>query len=76
LCNNVPVFFRYDHHQKSFTESMSSLDKGPWTTKLSSAGLVYAFYGKQVIESLAPPSHNENLVDRVFAKVGRARGQC
>jgi uncharacterized UPF0160 family protein len=45
---------RYDHHQRSFSESLSSLTNNakPWTTKLSSAGLVYHHYGNQVISIL------------------------
>ena len=47
---------------------MSSLGKGPWTTKLSSAGLVYAFYGKEAIAQLANKT-DEKLLDKVYAKV-------
>ena len=39
--------FRFDHHQRSFADSMHSLSDGkfPWKTKLSSAGLVYYHFG-------------------------------
>ncbi len=47
---------------------MSSLGKGPWTTKLSSAGLIYAFYGKEAISYLANKT-DEKLLDKVYAKV-------
>ena len=42
-----PSRHRYDHHQRSFDESMHSLSAGkfPWKTKLSSAGLVYYHFG-------------------------------
>ncbi|KAI6223658.1 hypothetical protein M3Y99_01440400 [Aphelenchoides fujianensis] len=50
---------RFDHHQKEFNETMRSLggrrkadgfgDSLPFDTRLSSAGLVYAFYGKRVL---------------------------
>ncbi|XP_069361948.1 MYG1 exonuclease isoform X2 [Maniola hyperantus] len=48
---------RYDHHQREFTETLSSLrpelgDK--YKIKLSSAGLIYAFYGENVIKQLTP----------------------
>ncbi|XP_048346138.1 MYG1 exonuclease-like [Sphaerodactylus townsendi] len=45
-----PQKHRYDHHQRSFGESMHSLnvDK-PWQTKLSSAGLVYFHFGSQIL---------------------------
>ena len=40
---------RYDHHQRSFGDSMHSLSDGKylWKTKLSSAGLVYYHYGER-----------------------------
>ena len=47
---------------------MSSLDKGPWTTKLSSAGLVFAFYGKDAIKNLIG-TDDQKLVDMVYDKV-------
>ncbi|CAH2095780.1 unnamed protein product [Euphydryas editha] len=58
---------RYDHHQREFNETLSSLrpelgDK--YKIKLSSAGLIYAFYGEKVIQSVAPkdqPLTTENL---------------
>lgn len=48
---------RYDHHQREFNESLSSLrpelgDK--YKIKLSSAGLVYTYYGEDVIKQLVP----------------------
>ncbi|XP_011403086.2 PREDICTED: UPF0160 protein MYG1, mitochondrial-like [Amphimedon queenslandica] len=45
---------RYDHHQRGFNETMHSLSKStkPWTTKLSSAGLIYYHYGERVLSAL------------------------
>ena len=42
---------RYDHHQYDFNETMRSISKRKlkYDTKLSSAGLVYWFYGKEII---------------------------
>lgn len=40
---------RFDHHQASFTGTFSSKH----SVKLSSAGLVYKYYGKEVILELA-----------------------
>ena len=38
---------------RSFTESMNSLNpKKKWTTKLSSAGLVYLHFGEKIIAQL------------------------
>ncbi|XP_050679586.1 MYG1 protein [Leptidea sinapis] len=51
---------RYDHHQREFSETFSSLrpevgDK--YDIKLSSAGLVYTFYGERLIRHMAPIEH-------------------
>ncbi|XP_041982904.1 MYG1 exonuclease isoform X1 [Aricia agestis] len=65
---------RYDHHQREFNETLSSVrpelgDK--YQIKLSSAGLVYAFYGERVIKEVAPknyPMRPESL-ELIFKKV-------
>lgn len=65
---------RFDHHQRGFAESMNSLQAGPFVTKLSSAGLVYACFGLQVIEAIAPNMKDASLEQktkvfhRVYAK--------
>lgn len=41
---------RYDHHQSSFQETMTT-DSRTYKTRLSSAGLVYKHFGKEIIES-------------------------
>lgn len=41
---------RYDHHQRSFTETFSVAH----TVRLSSAGLVYKHFGREVIHTLCP----------------------
>lgn len=68
-----PAKHRYDHHQKTFKESMSTVMPGkPWVTKLSSAGLVYAHFGKQLIAQMLKEmcnSSDEVLVDKIFDKV-------
>ena len=42
---------RYDHHQRDFSLTMEELSKGEVEskTKLSSVGLIYFFYGKDVL---------------------------
>ncbi|XP_017477721.1 PREDICTED: UPF0160 protein [Rhagoletis zephyria] len=45
----------YDHHQRSFVETLSTLRPelgDEFKIKLSSAGLIYAYYGEHVIESV------------------------
>ena len=63
-----PKTHRYDHHQKTFTDSMNSLNKGKWVTKLSSAGLIYAHFGKDVIAQIIN-SKDETLIQKIYDKV-------
>jgi len=61
---------RYDHHQKTFSHSMNSLDaKKKWVTKLSSAGLVYCFFGREIIAHVLGAKVDDGLVEKVFDKV-------
>ena len=61
---------RYDHHQKTFSETLNSLDsKKKWVTKLSSAGLVYCFFGREVIATVLGVKPDNKLVEKVFDKV-------
>ncbi|KAG7384601.1 hypothetical protein PHYBOEH_009406 [Phytophthora boehmeriae] len=46
-----PETLRFDHHQRSFT---GTFDENR-TTKLSSAGLVYKHFGREIIQVLAAP---------------------
>jgi len=49
---------------------MSTLLPGkPWTTKLSSAGLVYVHYGKQVIAEILGKSTEDEVVLKLFDKI-------
>ncbi|KAH9260660.1 hypothetical protein BASA81_001127 [Batrachochytrium salamandrivorans] len=47
---------RFDHHQNSFTETFYGGEDGgaDRKIKLSSAGLVYKYYGKDIIRALCP----------------------
>lgn len=62
---------RYDHHQKSFGHSMSTLAPGDarWTTKLSSAGLVYFHYGRDVLRKLIATDVPENHLNAIYGRV-------
>ncbi|XP_038207333.1 MYG1 exonuclease [Zerene cesonia] len=65
---------RYDHHQRDFNETLSSLKPElgeKYKIKLSSAGLIYAFYGERVIQTLAPKEHPLHADDLklIFKKV-------
>lgn len=46
-----PDTLRFDHHQRSFTCTFDQR-----ATKLSSAGLVYQHFGREIIQHLAAPS--------------------
>lgn len=61
---------RYDHHQKTFSHSCNSLDSSKkWTTKLSSAGLVYFYFGREIIAHLLEVKISDPVVEKVFDKV-------
>lgn len=66
---------RFDHHQKTFTDTLDSLRPGKNfpSIKLSSAGLVYHHFGHRIISELLGLGNDggdtSNLVDIVFEKV-------
>lgn len=62
--------FRYDHHQRGFVDTMNSIDAAkPWTTKLSSAGLVYAHYGRQAINNVLGLEEGDATTEILFDKM-------
>ncbi|XP_045729302.2 MYG1 exonuclease isoform X2 [Mirounga angustirostris] len=65
-----PQRHRYDHHQRSFTETMSSLSPGkPWQTKLSSAGLIYLHFGHKLLAQLLGTSEEDSMVGTIYDKM-------
>uniref|UniRef100_A0A0K0E8Q9 UPF0160 protein MYG1, mitochondrial n=1 Tax=Strongyloides stercoralis TaxID=6248 RepID=A0A0K0E8Q9_STRER len=61
---------RYDHHQRTFNETMRSLNVlSEYNTKLSSAGLIYAHYGKKVISEILNISMDDHNLDLLFNKM-------
>lgn len=60
---------RYDHHQKEFTENLQSLTGINHRIRLSSAGLVYAHYGKEVIKAMTKKSLKEEELHLVYCQV-------
>jgi len=61
---------RFDHHQREFGETMATLNILPgFHTKLSSAGLVYAFFGKAVIKALTGSDINTAENETIYKKV-------
>nr|XP_033330298.1 UPF0160 protein MYG1, mitochondrial [Megalopta genalis]XP_033330299.1 UPF0160 protein MYG1, mitochondrial [Megalopta genalis] len=69
-----PSTHRYDHHMRDFKESVSTVIKKPgydWTTKLSSAGLIFCHFGNEIIKQLFPNVSDDN-VEWIFKKVYNA----
>jgi uncharacterized UPF0160 family protein len=54
-----------DHHQRGFEETFNQEKK----TKLSSAGLVYKHFGREVIGTILEKSGDDACVDAVYSKV-------
>ncbi|CAO0792251.1 unnamed protein product [Mucor circinelloides] len=59
-----PATHRYDHHQRGFTETFD--DKH--ATKLSSAGLVYKHFGKEVVMHLLGKTEVDEDVEMLYEK--------
>jgi uncharacterized UPF0160 family protein len=58
-----PARHRFDHHQRGFTETFSERH----TTKLSSAGLIFKHFGRDVLQTLdVAPEHLEAVFQRVY----------
>lgn len=67
---------RFDHHQRSFTHTFSSLNpQKKWNIRLSSAGLVYVHFGKQVLGELVKKitqkdeKTDDKLIDVLYDKM-------
>ncbi|CAI5450254.1 unnamed protein product [Caenorhabditis angaria] len=60
---------RFDHHQRGFQETMRSLGKLNFDTKLSSAGLIYAHYGKQVIQQILGGKIAPTMIDLFYHRL-------
>ena len=62
---------RFDHHMATFTESWTNTEED--ITKLSSAGLVYKFYGKEIIANAILDNWgvtlDETKLEKVYQKV-------
>nr|XP_033794331.1 UPF0160 protein MYG1, mitochondrial isoform X2 [Geotrypetes seraphini] len=65
-----PHKHRYDHHQRSFAETMNSLrPEKPWQTKLSSAGLVYVHFGSEILASILDTDENDSRIPKLYDKL-------
>lgn len=60
---------RFDHHQKTFTHSMSTLSPSfKNTVRLSSAGLIYHHFGRLILEKIIGKD-DEQKIDYVYKGV-------
>ncbi|XP_052210857.1 uncharacterized protein LOC127813759 [Diospyros lotus] len=59
---------RYDHHQKGFNEAFGH----GFTTKLSSAGLIYKHYGREIIAKELQLDEGHPNVHRLFLSIYRS----
>ncbi|XP_034389796.1 UPF0160 protein MYG1, mitochondrial [Cyclopterus lumpus] len=65
-----PKRHRYDHHQRTFAETFHSLcPEKPWVTKLSSAGLVYLHFGRQLLVQLTQLKEGDRQLEGLFDKL-------
>ena len=65
-----PSCDRYDHHQREFNQTLSSLlPNKKFNIKLSSAGLVYTHFGHTIIASLLNWNKTDLKTDLIFDKV-------
>jgi len=53
----------------TFDGTMNSLCGAKWTTKLSSAGLVYLHFGRRVIAEITSTPSESHLVELLYDKV-------
>ncbi|XP_050408759.1 MYG1 exonuclease isoform X1 [Patella vulgata] len=61
---------RFDHHQRTFKENFNSLDSTKkWVTKLSSAGLVYFHFGRQIISDILNKPKEDPITELIYDKV-------
>ncbi|KAL0491968.1 UPF0160 protein MYG1, mitochondrial [Acrasis kona] len=61
-----PSRHRYDHHQNSFQDALDETQK----TRLSSSGLIYKHFGRQIIAKLLKESNMDNLwLDKLYDRV-------
>jgi len=63
---------RYDHHQKGFNETFSD----EYTTKLSSAGLIYKHYGKKIVAKLINWDINDPKTETLYQRLYKTFVEC
>lgn len=65
-----PKRHRYDHHQRTFSETFNSLfPEKPWVTKLSSAGLIYVHFGRRLLAQLTQLKEDDKQLEVLYDKL-------
>ena len=59
---------RFDHHQRGFEEVFGH----GFVTKLSSAGLVYKHFGREIVANVLCLDENDEKVEKIYLKVYKA----
>lgn len=64
-----PATYRFDHHMKEFTHNFDDVLK----IKMSSAGLIYKYHGREIIENILKATNaydeNKDVLEKIFYKV-------
>lgn len=63
-----PSRHRYDHHQKGF-EHVMEIGTQKYSTKLSSAGLIYKHFGREVVAVIAGMKDKQADVDTIYRRM-------
>jgi uncharacterized UPF0160 family protein len=58
-----PSVQRFDHHQKSFTDTWDNTNERYKGIRLSSAGLIFKHYGKEVVRNMTKSVWNMDLTE-------------
>jgi len=61
---------RFDHHQRTFSETYSSINPAKsWKIKLSSAGLIYVHFGREIITEILKKFSPDSVVDEKLVDI-------
>ena len=66
--SRLPATHRYDHHQKEFSDVFGH----GHVTRLSSAGLVYKHFGRELVATELGKPESDPVVDTVYLKLYKA----
>lgn len=67
-----PNKHKYDHHMRDFTETFATVlneTAAGFDAKLSSAGLIYCHFGKEIIKHMLPKDTSDSDIDTIFKRI-------